>query len=88
MTAGQLPEQPDLEREGPDEVARRRTSAAPPPPRCTACCAVSSTGIIGPVWIEDDAGDVLIVTAERYLQVLKKFWTALQRKCVDIIKEQ
>ena len=68
----------------PDEVAERQLH----PPRCTAWCAVSSTGIIGPIWIEDDAGEVLTVTAKRYLQVLKKFWAALQRKCVDTINEQ
>ena len=68
----------------PDEVAERQLH----PPRCISWCAVSSTGIIGPIWIEDDAGEVLTVTAERYLQVLKKFWTALQRKCVDTINEQ
>ena len=28
------------------------------------------------------------MTAERYLQVLEKFWTALQWKCVDTINEQ
>ena len=58
------------------------------PPRCTAWCAVGSSGIIGPIWIEDDAGEVLTVTAERYRQVLQKFWAALQRKCVDTINEQ
>ena len=39
-------------------------------------------------WIEDDAGEVLTLTTERYRQVLQKFWAALQMKCVDTINEQ
>ena len=68
----------------PDVVSERQLH----PPRCTLWCAVGSLGIIGPIWIEDDAGDVLTVTVERYRQVLRKFWAALQRKCVDTINGQ
>ena len=58
------------------------------PERCTAWCSVSSMGIIGSFWIEDDLGKAAMVTAERYRQVLKKFWIALRKNCVDTINEQ
>ena len=38
--------------------------------------AISKTGIIGPFWLVDE-GISLTVTAGRYLQVLKMFWTGL-----------
>ena len=56
--------------------------------KCTAWCAMSSAGIIGPIWIQDDAGHAVTVTAERYRKVLNQFWIALQRRCVDTVNEQ
>ena len=53
----------------PDVVAEHQLY----PPKCTAWCAVSGSGIIGPIWIEDDAGEAITVTAESYRQVLKRF---------------
>ena len=50
--------------------------------RRTAWCAMSSSGIIEPFWFENDAGEAVTVNAQRYRQVLAKFWTALKRRLV------
>lgn len=48
--------------------------------RCTAWLAMSSHGVIGPFWIEDDNGQTVNVTTDSYGKVLRKFWAALQRR--------
>ena len=41
-------------------------------------CAMSSTGIIGPLFFEDADGHTQTVNKERYVDILKRFWVALQ----------
>jgi len=48
--------------------------------KCTAWMALSSHGLIGPFFFEDGEGNTVTVTAERYVKVMTKFWSALQRK--------
>lgn len=62
--------------EPPDLVAEAPLHSV----KCTAWCAMSSSGIIGPFWFENDAGESVTVNAQRYRQVLAKFWTALNRR--------
>ena len=57
------------------------------PPKCK-WFAVGGSCIIGPIWIEDDKEEAITVTAERYRQVLKKFWTILQSRYADTINAQ
>ena len=49
-------------------------------PKCTAWCAISAQGILGPFWVEDEDGETVTVTAERYRNILLQFWIALGRK--------
>ena len=62
--------------EKPDEIAERPLHS----PKCTAWCAISTHGVIGPFWFEDENGDTTTVNAERYRAVIGKFWKALTRK--------
>ena len=42
---------------------------------------MSSAGIIGPFFFEDESGDVAIINSDRYLRLLRTKWLpALQRK--------
>ena len=41
--------------------------------------AMSSTGSIGPFFFEDADGHTQTVNRERYVDILKRFWVALQR---------
>ena len=61
--------------EKPEEIAERPLHS----PKCTAWCAMSTHGIIGPFWFEDNYGDAVTVNAERYRQILAKFWSSLRR---------
>ena len=54
----------------PDLVSERPLHSK----RCTAWCAISSTGVIGPIWLEDQDGSAATVTAKRYCKVLHRFW--------------
>ena len=45
--------------------------------KCTAWCALSSEGIIGPCWFEDDDGNAVTVNQENYCNVIKKFTACL-----------
>ena len=47
--------------------------------KCTAWVAISKHGLIGPFWFEDENQRSVTVNTERYLGVIKKFWTALGR---------
>lgn len=50
-------------------------------PYITAWAALSSTGIIGPFFLEDECGDVSTVNSHRYLKMLQtKFIPALRRR--------
>ena len=60
----------------PDVVAEVSLHRA----KCSAFCAISSMGVIGPFWFEDGAGATVTVNAQRYRQVISRFWTALRRK--------
>ena len=64
------------ESEKPVEVAKRPLHS----PKCTAWCPMSTHGIIGPFWFEDDGGDTVTVNAERCRKIPVKFWSALRRK--------
>ena len=48
--------------------------------KCTAWVAISKHGIIGPIWFEDDNERSVTINTERYVQVLREFWTALGRR--------
>ncbi len=49
--------------------------------RVTVWCAVLGKAIIGPYFFQNDAGQAVIVNAQRYLMVLKEFFLPeLQRK--------
>lgn len=47
--------------------------------KCTVWMALSSHGIIGPFFFEDEEGNTVTVTSERYVKVMAKFWAAFQR---------
>ena len=40
---------------------------------------ISKHGIIGPFWFEDNNEHCVTINTDRYVQVLRKFWTALGR---------
>ena len=44
-------------------------------PKVTVWCAISSSGIIGPLWFEDLGGKAVTINAEQYQEVLEEFWT-------------
>jgi len=48
--------------------------------KCTAWVVISKHGIIGPFWFEDDNERSVTIKTDRYVQVLGKFWTALDRR--------
>ena len=51
--------------------------------RCTAWMALSSQGVVGPFWIEED-GETVNVNSTRYLAVLRKFKSSLGRKHLNL----
>ena len=53
----------------PDMVLQRPLHSV----RCTAWVAMSTHGIIGTFWFEDDSGNALSVNTQRYIEVLKRF---------------
>ena len=63
----------------PDEVLQRPLHSA----KCTVWAAISSHGIIGPFFFEDELGATTTVNTENYLAVLQKFWRALGRRGID-----
>ena len=42
--------------------------------KCTAWAAISTQGIIGPIWFVDDENKTTTINAERYMGVLKQFF--------------
>ena len=42
--------------------------------KCTAWIAMSKHGIIGPFFFEDERGNVVTVTKERYVKIIELFW--------------
>ena len=46
--------------------------------------ALSTQGIIGPIWFVDDENETTTINAERYMGVLKQFFVKLKRKHVDV----
>ena len=54
--------------------------------KCTAWCALSSDGIIGPYWFEDNAENAVTVNQENYRHVIKKFTACLRRRRFDLKK--
>ena len=68
----------------PDEVSHRPLHSA----KVTAWCALSSIGIIGPFWFQDDQGKTTTVNQKRYQQVIRKFSRSLKRGKGVILKEQ
>ena len=57
----------------PNEVATKPLHS----PKCTVWAAISTRGIIGPIFIEE-SGAAVTVTKERYVEVLKTFKSELQ----------
>ena len=56
--------------------------------KCTAWVALSKHGIVGPFWFEDDNEQSVTINTERYLEMLRKFWTALgQRREVVMVHQ-
>ena len=47
-------------------------------PKVTVWCAMSATGIIGPFFFEDRSGCVQTVNKERYVDMLERFWKAVE----------
>lgn len=57
-------------------------------PKVTVWCALSAQGIIGPIFLENAAGETVTVNSQRYLAVLKRFYRTLAIKCADTLNEQ
>ncbi len=57
--------------------------------KVTVWATISSAGIIGPFFFEDESGDAATINSDRYLKMLKtKFMPALRRKCnndIDVV---
>ena len=60
----------------PEEVLQRPLHSI----KCTAWVAISKHGIISPYWFEDENERAQTVNTERYVAVLRKFWTSLGRR--------
>ena len=60
----------------PEEVLQRPLHSI----KCTAWVAISTHGIIGPYSFEDENERAQTVNTERYVAVLRKFWTSLGRR--------
>ena len=60
----------------PEEVLQRPLHSI----KCTAWVAICKHGIIGPYWFEDENERDQTVNTERYVAVLRKFWTSLGRR--------
>ena len=65
------------ESERPDEVIERNLHVT----KATAWVALSAQGVIGPFWFCNEDGATETVTADRYMNVLTRFWRALGRFC-------
>ena len=63
--------------ERPDEVIERNLHVT----KATAWVALSAQGVIGPFWFCNEDGAMETVTADRYMNVLTRFWRALGRFC-------
>ena len=63
--------------ERPDEVIERNLHVT----KATAWLALSAQGVIGPFWFCNEDGATETVTADRYMNVLTRFWRALGRFC-------
>ena len=57
----------------PNEVLQRPLHSK----KCTEWVAMSTHGIIGSFWFEDENGEPLTVTKERCVEVLQQYWIAL-----------
>ncbi|KAK3783890.1 hypothetical protein RRG08_058114, partial [Elysia crispata] len=63
--------------ERPDEVTERNRHVT----KATAWVALSAQGVIGLFWFCNEDGATETVTADRYMNVLTRFWRALGRFC-------
>jgi len=54
--------------------------------KCTVWMAISCQGIIGPFFFEEH-GRTTTVNTERYVEVLKKMWTTMERRGIDTSTE-
>ena len=63
--------------ERPDEVIERNLHVT----KATAWVALSAQGAIGPFWFCNEDWATETVTADRYMNVLTRFWRALGRFC-------
>ena len=63
--------------ERPDEVIERNLHVT----KATAWVALSAQEVIGPFWFCNEDGATETVTADRYMNVLTRFWRALGRFC-------
>lgn len=65
----------------PDHVATAPLHS----PKVTVWAAISSKGIIGPMFFEDENGETTTVNKERYVVVLEKFKAELNRRFPDSV---
>jgi len=56
-----------------EEVLQRQLHSV----KCSSWVAIPKHGIIGPYWFEDENESAQTVNMERYVAVLRKFWTSL-----------
>lgn len=62
--------------ENPHEVTQKPLHSK----RCTAWCALSSKGIVGPYWFEDEEGKAETINQANYRDVVKRFCASLRRR--------
>ena len=63
--------------ERPDEVIERNLHVT----KATEWVALTALGVIGPFWFCNEDGATETVTADRYMNVLTRFWRALGQFC-------
>ena len=59
--------------QAPDKVLQRSLDSA----KCTTWVAILKHGIIGPLWFENNVGEIMAINKERYIMVVNKFWRTL-----------
>ena len=55
--------------------------------KCTAWAAMSSHGVIGPIWFVDDDNETTTINAQRYIRVLQQFLVALKRRRLPLMRQ-
>ena len=70
--------------ERPDQVIERNLHVT----KATTWVALSAQGVIGPFWFCNEDGATKTVTADRYMNVLTRFWRTLGRFCGHEVRGQ